>query len=163
MTKAAASMRPSLNKTQTNTLFISSKQMEVTKETFVQLGKEGIKEVEDLAEFSNELWKQVAKNLKRLGGWMKNLDKEANQSYATIPQIPYLLRARTQKRLLEASELTRYYKMVGCFLTVLNTVYETITKSFTDQWAGLKDRKCQTQSKVLRSQESCPSYNGLTF
>eukprot|EP00957_Ditylum_brightwellii_P132002 10064766-Ditylum_brightwellii.AAC.1 len=50
-----------------------------------------------------------------------------------------------QKRLLEASELTRYYETVGCHLTVLNTVYETVIRSFTDQWAGLKDCKCQMQ------------------
>eukprot|EP00957_Ditylum_brightwellii_P162513 12374391-Ditylum_brightwellii.AAC.1 len=57
MTEAAASTRPGLTKTQTNTFFTSSKQMEVAKETLTQLGKEGIKEVEDLAEFSKEIWK----------------------------------------------------------------------------------------------------------
>eukprot|EP00957_Ditylum_brightwellii_P097714 7441801-Ditylum_brightwellii.AAC.1 len=83
MAEAAASTWPGLNKTQTNTFFTSSKQMEVTKETLVQLGKDGIKEVEDLAEFSKKIWKQVAENLERLGGWMKNLDRETNQSHAT--------------------------------------------------------------------------------
>eukprot|EP00957_Ditylum_brightwellii_P077998 5928777-Ditylum_brightwellii.AAC.1 len=58
MTEAAASMRPGLNKDQTNTLFTSSRQMEVLKEMMVQLGQEGIKKVEDLAEFSKENWKQ---------------------------------------------------------------------------------------------------------
>eukprot|EP00957_Ditylum_brightwellii_P112086 8546657-Ditylum_brightwellii.AAC.1 len=38
--------------------------------------------------------------------------------------------------------------MVGCRLTVSNTVYKTIIKSFTDQWDGMKDHKCQTQSMV---------------
>jgi hypothetical protein len=33
-------------------------------------------------------------------------------------------------------------------LTVLNTVYETVIKSFTNQWAGLKDPKWQTQPVV---------------
>eukprot|EP00957_Ditylum_brightwellii_P012988 981462-Ditylum_brightwellii.AAC.1 len=80
--------------------------MEVTKETYVQLGKEGIKEVKDLAEFSKEIWKQVAENLKRPGGWMKNPGRETNRSHATVPQTLYLFGARTQKRLLEASELT---------------------------------------------------------
>eukprot|EP00957_Ditylum_brightwellii_P157815 12012033-Ditylum_brightwellii.AAC.1 len=56
----------------------------------------------------------------------------------------------TQKRLLEASELTRYYEMVGCRLTVSNALYKTIIKSFIDQWAGLKDHKCQTQPVVLK-------------
>eukprot|EP00957_Ditylum_brightwellii_P118227 9017221-Ditylum_brightwellii.AAC.1 len=39
----------------------------------------------------------------------------------------------------------RYYKTVGHRVTVLNTVYETFIKSFTDQWASLKDQKHQMQ------------------
>eukprot|EP00957_Ditylum_brightwellii_P121227 9244952-Ditylum_brightwellii.AAC.1 len=58
--EAAASTRPGFNKMQTNTFFTSSKQIEVVKETLFQLGKEGINEVEELAEFSKEIWKQVA-------------------------------------------------------------------------------------------------------
>eukprot|EP00957_Ditylum_brightwellii_P055201 4184507-Ditylum_brightwellii.AAC.1 len=38
--------------------------------------------------------------------------------------------------------------MVGCHVTVSNSVYKTLIKTFTDQWAGLKDRKCQTQPMV---------------
>eukprot|EP00957_Ditylum_brightwellii_P143879 10963725-Ditylum_brightwellii.AAC.1 len=82
--------------------------MEVLKETLVQLRKEGIKEVEDLAEFSKDIWKQVTENLKRPGGQMKNPDKNPdNDNPPTVPQTLYLFRARTQKRLLKASELTR--------------------------------------------------------
>eukprot|EP00957_Ditylum_brightwellii_P007553 571442-Ditylum_brightwellii.AAC.1 len=81
--------------------------MEVSKEMLVQLGKEGIKELEDLAEFSKEIWKQVAENLKRMGGWMKNLDKKKDiNNLSMVPQTLYLFGARIQKRLLEASELT---------------------------------------------------------
>eukprot|EP00957_Ditylum_brightwellii_P135885 10364752-Ditylum_brightwellii.AAC.1 len=40
--------------------------------------------------------------------------------------------------------------MVGCRLTVLSTVYETVIKPFTNQWAGLKGRKCQTQPVVSK-------------
>eukprot|EP00957_Ditylum_brightwellii_P170414 12971998-Ditylum_brightwellii.AAC.1 len=123
--------------------------MEVSKETLVQLGKEGIKEVEDLAEFSKDNWKQVAENLKRPGGQIKNPDKKQdNNNPPTIPQTLYLFGVRMQKRLLKASELTRYYKLVGCRLTVPNTVYETAMRSFTNQWAGLKDCKCQTQPMI---------------
>eukprot|EP00957_Ditylum_brightwellii_P165599 12606392-Ditylum_brightwellii.AAC.1 len=92
--EVAASTRPGLNKTQTTNFLISSKQMEVAKETLVQLGKEGIKEVKDLAEFIKVIWKQVVENLKRPGGQMKNPDREADQSHATVPQTPYLFRAR---------------------------------------------------------------------
>eukprot|EP00957_Ditylum_brightwellii_P110373 8418321-Ditylum_brightwellii.AAC.1 len=111
-----------------------------------QLGKEGIEELEDLADFSNEIWKQVAENLKRLGGQMKNPDKNLdNNNPATVPQTLYLFGARAQKRLLEASELMRYYETVGHHLTVSNTIYKTAIRSFTNQWASLKDSKRQMQ------------------
>eukprot|EP00957_Ditylum_brightwellii_P181044 13791634-Ditylum_brightwellii.AAC.1 len=62
--EAAASTRLGLIKTQTKTFFVSLRMIEVLKETFIQLGKEGIQELEDVAEFSKEIWKQVAENLK---------------------------------------------------------------------------------------------------
>eukprot|EP00957_Ditylum_brightwellii_P133195 10155562-Ditylum_brightwellii.AAC.1 len=147
--KAAASTSVGMTKDQTNTFFTSSKQMEVSKESLAQLGQEGIKRVEDLVEFSKDNWKQIAENLKRPGGWMKNPDKEkGNNNPSTIPQAPYPLGVRTQKRLQEASKLTGFYSTVGCCLTVANTVYKTMIRSFTNQWAGLKDHKHQTQHVV---------------
>eukprot|EP00957_Ditylum_brightwellii_P195521 14898038-Ditylum_brightwellii.AAC.1 len=76
MTEATASTRSGLNKEKTTFFFTSNKQMDVPKETLAQLSHEGIKKVEDLAEFSKENWKQVAHNLKRPGGRMTNPDKE---------------------------------------------------------------------------------------
>eukprot|EP00957_Ditylum_brightwellii_P018757 1410149-Ditylum_brightwellii.AAC.1 len=78
-----------------------------------ELGKEGIKEVEDLVEFAKKTWKQVADNLKHPGGQIKNLDSRANKNHVMVPQTPYLFGAKTQKRLLKASKLMRYYKTVG--------------------------------------------------
>eukprot|EP00957_Ditylum_brightwellii_P072254 5492416-Ditylum_brightwellii.AAC.1 len=151
MTEAAASMRAGLTKEQTNSFFTSSRQIEVSKETLAQLGQEGIKKVKDLVEFSKDILKQVAENLKRLGGRTKNPDKEkGNNNPSTIPQTPYLFGVRTQKRLQEALELTRYYATVGHCLTVSNTVYKTVIQSFTNQWASLKDHKHQTQPVVLK-------------
>eukprot|EP00957_Ditylum_brightwellii_P055376 4196857-Ditylum_brightwellii.AAC.1 len=106
MKKAAVSMRAGLTKERTHTFFMSSKQMEVSKEMLAQFGQEGIRKVKDLVEFSKDNWKQVAKNLKHPGGWMKNPDKEnGNNNPSTIPQTLYLFRVRTQKRLQEALEL----------------------------------------------------------
>eukprot|EP00957_Ditylum_brightwellii_P049976 3788420-Ditylum_brightwellii.AAC.1 len=157
MTEAAASTRAELTKDQTNTFFMSSKQMEASKGTLAQLGQEGIQKVKDLAEFSKDNWKQVAKNLERPGGQMKNPDKEhGNDNPSTIPQIPYPFGVKTQKRLQEALELTRYYITDGCNLTVANTVYGTVIWSFTYQWAGLKDCKCQTQPVVLKITTELP-------
>eukprot|EP00957_Ditylum_brightwellii_P055779 4226866-Ditylum_brightwellii.AAC.1 len=90
MTEATASTRAGLTKDQTTFFFTNTKQMEMTKEMLAQLGLNGIKKVEDLAEFSKENWKQVTTNLKHLGGQMKNLDKvHSNDNPSTIPQTPY--------------------------------------------------------------------------
>eukprot|EP00957_Ditylum_brightwellii_P190963 14540494-Ditylum_brightwellii.AAC.1 len=86
---------------------MSSKQMEVSKETLAQLDQEGIKKVEVLVEFSKDNWKQVAENLKCPGGRIKNPDKEkGNNNPSMIPQTPSLFGVRTQKRHQETSELT---------------------------------------------------------
>eukprot|EP00957_Ditylum_brightwellii_P195253 14874772-Ditylum_brightwellii.AAC.1 len=124
--EVTASTRPDLNKAQTNTFFMSFNQMEVAKETL-------------------DIWKWVAENLKCLGGRMKNPDRDANHSYAMVPQTLYLFGTNIQKRLIKASKLEKYYNMAGCHVTVSNTVYEAGIKSFIGQWAGLKDWKRQMQ------------------
>ena len=46
--------------------------------------------------------------------------------------------------------------MVGRRLTVANTVYATVIRSFTNQWAGLKDCKHQTQPVVPKITAELP-------
>eukprot|EP00957_Ditylum_brightwellii_P024133 1819820-Ditylum_brightwellii.AAC.1 len=62
-----------------------------------------------------------------------------------------------QKRLLAASNLMRYYEMVGYRVTVLNTVYKIVIKSFTNQWANLKVQKQQAQPVVPRITGELPA------
>eukprot|EP00957_Ditylum_brightwellii_P144552 11011271-Ditylum_brightwellii.AAC.1 len=155
--ESIASTRVGLTKDQTNTFFRNYKQMEVLKEMLTQLDLEGIKKVKDLAEYSKDNWKHVAKNLNCPGGRMKNLDKEKdNNNPSMVPQTLYLFGARTQKRLQEALELTRYYYTVGCCLIFANTAYAMVIQSFTNQWAGLKDCKCQTQPVALKITTELP-------
>eukprot|EP00957_Ditylum_brightwellii_P140884 10731745-Ditylum_brightwellii.AAC.1 len=157
MKEATASTRVGLTKDQTTFFFTNTKQMKVTKETLAQLGLEGIKKVGDLAKFSKDNWKQVAENLKRPGGQMRNPDKvHGNNNPSTIPQTPYPFGVRTQKRLQEALELTRYYITVGRCLTVANTTHATGIRSFTNQWADLKDHKHQTQPMVPKITAELP-------
>eukprot|EP00957_Ditylum_brightwellii_P175658 13374660-Ditylum_brightwellii.AAC.1 len=61
-----------------------------------------------------------------------------------------------QKRLQEASELTRYYITIVRHLTVANTVYAMVIRSFTNQWADLKDRKLQTHPVVPKITAELP-------
>eukprot|EP00957_Ditylum_brightwellii_P165024 12564095-Ditylum_brightwellii.AAC.1 len=76
---------------------------------------------------------------------MKNPDKGANMNHATVPQTLYVFGAKTQKRLLKASELMRYYKVVEIEVTVTNTVYNPVIKSFLDQWKGFTNLKKNAQ------------------
>eukprot|EP00957_Ditylum_brightwellii_P144664 11021056-Ditylum_brightwellii.AAC.1 len=73
-----------------------------------------------------------------------------------IPQTPYPFGVRTQKRLQEVLELTRYYITIGRRLTVANTTYAMVIRSFTDQWADLKDHKRQTQPVVPKITAELP-------
>jgi hypothetical protein len=50
----------------------------------------------------------------------------------------------------------RYYTTIGRHLTVLNTMYATVIRSFTQQWAGLKDRKRQTDPVVPKITAELP-------
>eukprot|EP00957_Ditylum_brightwellii_P000616 48109-Ditylum_brightwellii.AAC.1 len=50
----------------------------------------------------------------------------------------------------------RYYTTIGHRLTVSNTVYSTVIWSFTQQWAGLKDRKRQTDPLVPKITAELP-------
>eukprot|EP00957_Ditylum_brightwellii_P051682 3918805-Ditylum_brightwellii.AAC.1 len=88
---------------------------------------------------------------------MKNPDKvHGNKNPSTIPQTLYPFGVRMQKRLQEASELTRYYIILGRRLTVANTAYATLIQSFNKQWAGLKDPKRQTQPVVPKITTELP-------
>eukprot|EP00957_Ditylum_brightwellii_P180484 13748636-Ditylum_brightwellii.AAC.1 len=86
---------------------------------------------------------------------MKNLENDAEKT-STVPQTLYLFVTMTQKRLFKASKVMRYYKAVCYRIMVSNTVRKTIIKSFTNQWAGLKDQKQQTQPEVLKITRELP-------
>eukprot|EP00957_Ditylum_brightwellii_P056643 4293496-Ditylum_brightwellii.AAC.1 len=88
---------------------------------------------------------------------MKNPDKvQGDNNPSTIPQTPYPFGVRKQKRLQETLELTRYCIMVGHHLIVANTAYGMVIRSVTDQWAGLKDCKRQTQPVVPKVTAELP-------
>eukprot|EP00957_Ditylum_brightwellii_P019942 1505162-Ditylum_brightwellii.AAC.1 len=50
----------------------------------------------------------------------------------------------------------RYYTTIGRRLTVSNTVYATVIWSFTQHWAGLNDRKRQTDPVVPKIAAELP-------
>jgi hypothetical protein len=125
---------------QTTAFFEGVDQMGIPAETRLQLANEGIDDVSHLADFHKDTLTQVADNLRQPGGRIPNPDPNAPPG-STIAQPPFVFGAKSQKRLLEACELIRYYEMVSREPTHTNMRWDPVIKNFTQQWQALKDRK----------------------
>ena len=115
--------------------------------TRVQLANEGIDSVADLADFDKDTLSQVAINLKKPGDRIPNPDPNADPG-STIPRPPYTFGAKSQKRLLAACDLVRFYASIGRDLTAGNMRWDPIIRNFEQQWKALKDRKEDDEPEV---------------
>jgi hypothetical protein len=125
---------------QTTAFFEGPDQMGIPADTRIQLTNEGIDSVSDLSDFYKDTLTQVADNLRRPGGRIPNPDPNAPPG-STIAQPPFVFGAKSQKRLLDACELVRYYEMISREPTHTNMRWDPVIKNFTQQWKALKDRK----------------------
>ena len=98
---------------QTQAFFEDADQMGIPHATVQQLQNEGITAVDDLAEFDKDSLQQLADNLRRPGGRVP----DPNDPNATIPTPPFVFGAKSQKRLLVACDLVRYYQATDRALT----------------------------------------------
>ena len=101
---------------------------------------EGIEHVHDLSDFDKDTITQVADNLRRPGGRIPNPDPNAAPG-STIAQPPFVFSAKSQKRLLSACDLVRFYAMIGRDLSAGNMRWDPVIKNFAEQWKALQDRK----------------------
>jgi hypothetical protein len=113
---------------QTTAFFESADQMAIPNATVLQLVAEGIDSVDDLAEFDKDTIYQIASNLRR-----------------PPAGAHYVFGAKSQKRLVAAAEIVRYYETVGRPLTAANLMWNTVIKRFDIQWKALKDKKDQDE------------------
>ena len=97
---------------QTTAFFEQANQMGIPHYTVVQLQQEGISVIADLAEFDKDSLEQLASNLRRPGGRIPDPNPTAARG-ATIPTPPFVFGMKSQKRLLVASDLVRFYDTVG--------------------------------------------------
>ena len=100
----------------------------------------GITAVSDLVDFEKDSIAQIADNLKKPGNRIPNPDGGAPAG-STIPRPPYTFGAKSQKRLLAACEIIRYYKTVGRPLSAANMQWDPIIRNFTEQWKALVARR----------------------
>jgi hypothetical protein len=140
---------------QTTQFFESNDQMGIPNATTIQLQNEGISTVDDLNDFDKDTLQQVADNLRRPGGRVPDPTPGAAAG-ATIPTPPFVFGAKSQKRLLAACDIVRYYEETGRPLTAANIQWNTVIKNFGEQWKALKDRKTGDLPEVPKITKALP-------
>lgn len=129
-----------LTSAQTTAFFEDANQISLSHETRVKLQEEGITSVGDLMDFDKDTIEKIAANLKSPGDRIPNPDPGAAPG-STIPRPPYPFGAKSQKRLLAACELVRFYTTIGRELTSQNIRWDPVIRNFEQQWKALKARK----------------------
>ena len=110
---------------QTTVFFENADQMAIPHDSVVQLVVEGISEVDDLRDFDKDNLDQVANNLRRPPG-----------GAAAFP-----FGAKSQKRLLAAANMVRFYDTIGRDTSARNMMWSPIIRNFEEIWKALKQRK----------------------
>ena len=144
-----------LTAAQTIAFFEDAAQMGIPHATVIQLQAEGISTVNDLADFDKDSLQQLADNLRRPGGRVPDPNPNAAPG-ATIPTPPFVFGVKSQKWLLVACNLVRYYNAVGRPLTAANLQWNTVMRNFEIQWKALKDRKDDDEPDVPTISKALP-------
>jgi hypothetical protein len=144
-----------LTAAQTTAFFEDPGQMGIPHETVVQLALEGIKSINDLADFDKDALQQLADNLRHPGGRIPDLNPAAAAG-VTIPTPPFVFGVKSQKQLAVACDLVRYYNTIGRPLSAVNMQWESVMKNFEVQWKALKDKKGEDEPDVLKITKSLP-------
>ena len=121
-----------LTQLQTTAFFESPDQLGIPHETMVQIQREGIQAVADLADFEKQELQQLADNLRKPGGRIPDPNPNAAPG-ATIPTPAFTFGAKSQKRLTVACDLVRYYQTVGRDLTSANIQWNQVMSNFEIQ------------------------------
>ena len=129
-----------LTNAQVQAFFTDNHQMGIPQATVDQLVHEGIATVSDLSDFDEKSLGQVAETLRKPGGRVPDPNPGAAPG-ATIPTPAFVFGAKSQRRLLVAMDLIKYYKTTGRDLTAANIQWDTVMHNFAIQWKALKDKK----------------------
>ena len=117
-----------LTAAQTTAFFENAAQMAIPNATVLELANEGINTVDNLAEFDKETIDQIASNLRRP---------------AVAPAAGghhFVFGAKSQKRMIVACELVRFYNTIGRPLTAPNIQWATVIQNFEVQWKAMNVR-----------------------
>jgi hypothetical protein len=144
-----------LTNAQMTVFFEGNNQMGIPNDTVIQLQAEGITTVDDLVDFDKDTLQQVAGSLRRPGGRVPDPTPGAAAG-ATIPTPPFVFGAKSQKRLLAACDIVRYYTTTGRPLTSGNMQWNTVISNFAEQMKALKDRKTGDVPDVPKITKTLP-------
>ena len=144
-----------LTANQTRAFFEHADQMGIPAATVTQMEAEGITTVSDLADFDKDSLQQLADNLRRPGGRVPDPNPAAPQG-ATIPTPPFTFGAKAQKRLQVATDLIKFYDVIGRDLTAANIQWNPIMRNFEIQWKALKAKKEEDEPEVPKITRALP-------
>ena len=144
-----------LTQAQINNFFTEDDQMGIPQATVDRMQQEGIDNVSDLAEFDKESLQLVTDNLRKPGGRIPDPDPNAVPG-ATIPTPPFIFGAKSQKRLLVATDLVKYYQTTGRELTAANIRWFNVMKNFELQWKALKAKQAGDVPDTPKITKSLP-------
>lgn len=129
--------------------------MGIPHDTVLQLRNEGITTIEDLADFDKDSLQQLADNLRRPGGRVPDPNPGAALG-STIPTPPFVFGAKSQKRLLVACDLVRYYQTTGRDISAANMRWTHVMKNFEIQWKALKEMRDDDEPEVPKITKALP-------
>ena len=144
-----------LTQLQTTAFFENPDQLGIPHETMVQIQREGIQAVADLADFEKQELQQLADNLRKPGGRIADPNPNAAPG-ATISTPAFTFGAKSQKRLTVACDLVRYYQTVGRELTSANIQWNHVMSNFEIQWKALKKKKDEDDPDVPTITKALP-------
>ena len=144
-----------LTQLQTTAFFENPDQLGIPHETMVQIQREGIQAVADLADFEKQELQQLADNLRKPGGRIPDPNPNAAPG-ATIATPAFTFGAKSQKRLTVACDLVRYYQTVGRDLTSANIQWNQVMSNFEIQWKALKEKKDEDDPDVPTITKALP-------
>ena len=110
---------------QNHAFFTEAAQMGIPEATVTQMAVEGVNTVDDLLDFDKDTIDQMANNLRRPPGGAG----------------AFAFGARSQKRLLAATKLIKFYDAIGRNLTAANLQWTPTMRNFEEQWKALENKK----------------------
>ena len=140
---------------QISTFFTDSNHMHIPVATVAQLAHEGIDMPSDLEDFEKDSLKQVADNLRNPGGRVNNPDANAPRG-STIAKPPFVFGAKSQKRLLAACDIVRFYNTIGRDITPSSIRYNPVIRNFEQQWKALVNKKDDDPPETPKASKSLP-------